>query len=115
LTATAVHRPAAATLLASGSALDERLGDDPRRLLEVRVGGLDLSAIASAAMFLGEREVWAGDELEVVTGSDVAHGAADALYAAVAVVALLGGAEEQAAVLMHLAKHAYSRHRRKSN
>jgi hypothetical protein len=39
------YRTAAATLLASGPAWDERLGDDPRRLLEVRVGGLDLSAI----------------------------------------------------------------------
>jgi hypothetical protein len=34
-------------LLASGHAWDERLGDEPRRLLDVRVGGLDLSAIVS--------------------------------------------------------------------
>jgi hypothetical protein len=39
------YRTAAATLLASGPTSDERLGDKPRRLLEVRVGGLDLSAI----------------------------------------------------------------------
>jgi hypothetical protein len=39
------YRTAAATLLASGPAWDERLGDEPRRLLDVRVGGLDLSAI----------------------------------------------------------------------
>jgi hypothetical protein len=32
-------------LLASGHAWDERFGDEPRRLLDVRVGGLDLSAI----------------------------------------------------------------------
>ena len=40
------YRTAAATLLASGPAWDERLGDEPRRLLELRVGGVDLSAIA---------------------------------------------------------------------
>jgi hypothetical protein len=39
------YRTSAATLLASGPAWDERLGDEPRRLLDVRVGGLDLSAI----------------------------------------------------------------------
>jgi hypothetical protein len=39
------YRTAAAPLLASGRAWDERLGDEPRRLLDVRVGGLDLSAI----------------------------------------------------------------------
>jgi hypothetical protein len=39
------YRKSAATLLASGPTWDERLGDEPRRLLEVRVGGLDLSAI----------------------------------------------------------------------
>jgi hypothetical protein len=39
------YRTSAATLLASGHAWDERLGDEPRRLLDVRVGGLDLSAI----------------------------------------------------------------------
>jgi hypothetical protein len=39
------YRTSAATLLASGQAWDERLGDEPRRLLDVRVGGLDLSAI----------------------------------------------------------------------
>jgi hypothetical protein len=41
------YRTAAATLLASGPAWDERLGDDPRRLLEVRVGGVDLSAVVA--------------------------------------------------------------------
>ena len=40
------YRTAAATLLASGPAWDARLGDEPRRLLEVRVGGVDLSAVA---------------------------------------------------------------------
>ena len=39
------YRTSAATLLASGPAWDERLGEEPRRLLDVRVGGLDLSAI----------------------------------------------------------------------
>jgi hypothetical protein len=39
------YRTAAATLLASGPTWDERLGNEPRRLLEVRVGGVDLSAI----------------------------------------------------------------------
>jgi hypothetical protein len=39
------YRTAAATLLASGPAWDARLGDEPRRLLEVRVGGVDLSAV----------------------------------------------------------------------
>ena len=39
------YRTSAATLLASGHAWDERLGDEPRRLLDVRVAGLDLSAI----------------------------------------------------------------------
>jgi hypothetical protein len=39
------YRTSAATLLASGPAWDERLGDEPRRLLDVRVGGLELSAI----------------------------------------------------------------------
>jgi hypothetical protein len=41
------YRTAAATLLASGPAWDERLGDEFRRLLEVRVGGLDLSAVVT--------------------------------------------------------------------
>ena len=39
------YRTSAATLLASGPAWDERLGQEPRRRLDVRVGGLDLSAI----------------------------------------------------------------------
>jgi hypothetical protein len=39
------YRTAAATLLASGPAWDERLGDEFRPLLEVRVGGVDLSAV----------------------------------------------------------------------
>jgi hypothetical protein len=39
------YRTSAATLLASGPAWDQRLGDEPRRLLDVRVGGVDLSAI----------------------------------------------------------------------
>jgi hypothetical protein len=39
------YRTSAATLLASGPAWDKRLGDEPRHLLDVRVGGLDLSAI----------------------------------------------------------------------
>ena len=39
------YRTSAATLLASGPAWDERLSDEPRRLLDVRVAGLDLSAI----------------------------------------------------------------------
>jgi hypothetical protein len=39
------YRTAAATLLASGPGWDQRLGDEPRRLLEVRVGGVDLSAV----------------------------------------------------------------------
>ena len=39
------YRTAAATLLAIGPAWDEPLGDEPRRLLEVRVGGVDLSAV----------------------------------------------------------------------
>jgi hypothetical protein len=43
------YRTSAVTLLASGPAWDERLGDKPRRLLDVRVGGLDLSAIVGAA------------------------------------------------------------------
>jgi hypothetical protein len=50
---------------------------------------------------LGRAGGLAGDELEAVTGSNVDHGSADALHTTVAVVALLGGAEEQAAVLMH--------------
>ena len=39
------YRTATASLLASGPTWDERLGDDPRRVLEVRVGGVDLSAV----------------------------------------------------------------------
>jgi hypothetical protein len=39
------YRTLAATLLASGPAWDERLGEEAHRLLDVRVGGLDLSAI----------------------------------------------------------------------
>lgn len=39
------YRTATATLLASGPAWDERLGDEHRHLLEVRVGGVDLSAV----------------------------------------------------------------------
>jgi hypothetical protein len=39
------YRTAAATLLASGPTWDERLSNEPRRLLEVRVGGVDLSAV----------------------------------------------------------------------
>jgi hypothetical protein len=39
------YRTSAATLLASGPTWDKRLGNEPRRLLDVRVGGLDLSAI----------------------------------------------------------------------
>jgi hypothetical protein len=40
-----------------------------------------------------------GDELEIVPGRDVDHTCADALNAAVVLVALLGGAEEQAPFL----------------
>jgi hypothetical protein len=39
------YRTATATLLATGPGWDQRLGDEPRRLLEVRVGGVDLSAV----------------------------------------------------------------------
>lgn len=39
------YRTSAATLLASGPAWDERLGRGGPRLLDFRVGGLDLSAI----------------------------------------------------------------------
>jgi hypothetical protein len=39
------YRTAAATLLASGPSWDKRLGDEPRHLLEVRLGGVDLSAV----------------------------------------------------------------------
>ena len=39
------YRTPTASLLASGPAWDERLGEEPRRLLDVRVGGFDLSAI----------------------------------------------------------------------
>jgi hypothetical protein len=39
------YRTAAASLLASGPGSDERLGDERRRLLEVRVGGVVLSAV----------------------------------------------------------------------
>ena len=49
---------------------------------------------------LGRARGLAGDEIEVVARRDVDHGAADALDAAVALVALLGGAEEQGAVLV---------------
>ena len=37
------YRTSAATLLATGAAWDERLGEEPRRLLDVRVGGFRLS------------------------------------------------------------------------
>ena len=40
------YRTAAATLLASGPGWDQRLGDNSPRLLEVRVGGVDLSDVA---------------------------------------------------------------------
>ena len=43
------YRTSAATLLASGPAWDERLGDEPRRLLDVRVGGIDLQPSWAAA------------------------------------------------------------------
>ena len=39
------YRTATATLLATGLGWDQRLGGEPRRLLEVRVGGVDLSAL----------------------------------------------------------------------
>jgi hypothetical protein len=39
------YRTATATLLATGPGWDQRLGGESRRLLEVRVGGLDLSGI----------------------------------------------------------------------
>ena len=39
------YRTSTATLLATSAGWDERLGDEPRRLLDVRVGGLDLSAV----------------------------------------------------------------------
>jgi hypothetical protein len=55
---------------------------------------------SSAATFLVDAEVWR-DELEIVAGRDLDDGAADALHAAVTLVALLGGAEEQGAVLVH--------------
>ena len=38
-------RTSAAALLASGPAWDERLGEEPRCLLDVHIGGLDLPAI----------------------------------------------------------------------
>jgi hypothetical protein len=52
------YRTSAATLLASGPAWDKRLGDEPRRLLDVRVGGLDLSAIVGGRGW--ERLGWQG-------------------------------------------------------
>ena len=39
------YRTATATLLATGPGWDQRLGDEPRRLLEVWAGGVDLSAV----------------------------------------------------------------------
>jgi hypothetical protein len=39
------YRTATATLLATGPGWDQRLGDEPRRLLEVRVGSVHLSAV----------------------------------------------------------------------
>ena len=51
---------------------------------------------------LGRSGGLAGDQLEVVPGRDVDYGAADALHAGVALVALLRRTEEQAAVLVRL-------------
>jgi hypothetical protein len=42
----------------------------------------------------------ARDEPDVIAGHDIDHGAADALCAGIALVALLGGAEEKRAVLV---------------
>ena len=50
------YRTATATLLATGPGWDQRLGDEPRRLLEVLVGGVDLSAVVGGRG--GERLGW---------------------------------------------------------
>jgi hypothetical protein len=52
---------------------------------------------SSAATFLVESRGLAGDRLEIVAKRDVDDGAADALHAGIALVALPGGAEEQTA------------------
>jgi len=64
------YRTAAATLLANGPAWDERLGDEPRRLLEVRVGGVDLSAVAGGRGWepLGWQALWYAQELRAGGG-----------------------------------------------
>jgi hypothetical protein len=61
------YRTAGATLLASGPAWDERLGDDPRRLLEVRVGGIDLSAVIAGHSW--ERLGWQAFLLRTAKGN----------------------------------------------
>jgi hypothetical protein len=50
--------------------------------------------------FLVDAEALAGDELEVVSRRDFEDGAADALHAGIALIALPCGAEEQTAILV---------------
>src|SRR5918996_4558894 len=66
------YRTAAATLLASGPAWDARLGDEPRRLLEVRVGGVDLSAVVGGGGW--ERLCWEGFLFPTTNGKHLVQG-----------------------------------------